>query len=189
MNEIERATDVLRKGGLIVYPTDTLYAIGASISNETAVRKVYKIKKRPLNIYLPVAVGGVEQIESVAVMNDAAKKIAGKFMPGPITLILKKKEGISDIVAKDKIAVRVPANPVALKISSVAGAITATSANIHGENAPSTVENAEKQLGDKVDIYIDGGKLKGIPSTIIDVSDGEIKVIREGAIKVEEFYE
>ncbi|MCD6146840.1 MAG: threonylcarbamoyl-AMP synthase [Thermoplasmata archaeon] len=189
MNEIERAVDVLKKGGLAVYPTDTLYAVGAIISNENAVKKVYEIKKRPLNIYLPVAVGSVEQIESVAVMNDVARKIAEKFMPGPITLILKKKKEISNIVAREKIAVRVPANPVALKISSLAGAITATSANVHGRNAPSTVEEAEKQLGNKVDIYVDGGKLKGIPSTIIDVSDEKIKVIREGAIKTEEFYE
>jgi len=189
MNEIEKAADLLRKGGLVVYPTDTLYALGASVSNESAVRNVYEIKKRPLDIYLPVAVGSVEQIETVAVMNDAAKKIAGKFMPGPITLILKKKKGKSDIVARDKIAVRVPADPVALNISSITGAITATSANVHGMNAPLTVEEAKKQLGDKVDMYIDGGKLKGIPSTIIDISDGKIKVIREGAIKAEEFYE
>jgi len=189
MSEIEKAADVLKKGGLVVYPTDTLYALGASIYNENAVRKVYGIKKRPLGIPLPVAVGGIEQIESVAVMNSTAKRIAERFMPGAVTLIMKKREGISDVVAGEKIAVRVPSNKMALQIISLAGAITATSANLHGQSAPSTVEDAKKQLGSSVDMYVDGGTLIGIPSTIVDVSDGSIKIVREGAISTEELHE
>ncbi|MEA2053835.1 MAG: L-threonylcarbamoyladenylate synthase [Candidatus Thermoplasmatota archaeon] len=190
MNDIiNKAIKVLSEGGLVVYPTDTLYALGASIFKPDAVRKVYKIKKRPLEFYLPVAVSNVEGINDIAVMNSTAKKIAEKFMPGAITIVLEKKKVVNEIVAGDKIAVRIPDNPIALEITSLAGPITATSANIHNGTAPSDIGTAKKQLGDNVELYIDGGKLNGVPSTIVDVSGGDIKIIREGAIKTERFYE
>ena len=188
MNEIEKAADVIKKGGIIAYPTDTLYALGASIYNEDAVRKVYEIKKRPASICLPVAVESVSRIEDVAIMNETAEKLAEKFLPGSLTLILRKRESVPEIVAGEKIAVRVPSNDMAIRLLSVAGALTATSANIHGRDAPSTVEDAREQMKDKVEMYLDGGKLKGVPSTIVDVSEGAIKVVREGAISEEELH-
>ncbi len=190
MNEIaDKAAEVLREGGLVVYPTDTLYALGACISNTNAVKKVYQIKKRPSEFYLPVAVGSVEDIDNIAVMDDRAKKIAEKFMPGAVTMVLEKRNGISEIIAGKKIAVRVPDNDIALSIASTAGPITATSANIHGGGEPSDIETARNQLGDDVDMYIDGGTLNGNPSTIIDVTGSKIEIIREGAINKERFYE
>ena len=185
--EIERAKEYLKAGKLVVYPTDTLYGIAANVFDENAVRKIYEVKHRPLSLPLPVALSEKNEIEKYAFMNDVAKKIIDIFMPGRITIILKKKRGIPDIVSKDKIAIRIPANEIARELARDFP-VTATSANIHGMSPPSTVEEARKQLGRKVAMYIDGGKLPGKPSTIVDVSEGRIKIIREGAIKSEEIY-
>jgi L-threonylcarbamoyladenylate synthase len=109
-------------------------------------------------------------------------------MPGPITLILKKREIIPNNVTKNTIAVRVPLNDVAITLSTDIP-LTATSANKHGNKAPLTITKAKKQLGDTVSMYIDGGTLIGVPSTIIDVSSNKIKILRDGLIKKEEIYE
>ncbi len=186
MNEIDKALRVLREGGIIVYPTDTLYALGACIGNVDAVEKVYRIKKRPVKFHLPVAVGSLEEIDSIAFMSIAAREIAKKFMPGAITLILEKKERVPEIVAGSKVAVRIPDHPVSLALASTAGPITATSANVHGETPPSDIGAAKKQFGDNVDLYIDGGTVGSVPSTIVDVTGIAPKIIREGAIKKEE---
>jgi len=185
--EIERAIEALREGKLVVYPTDTLYGLGADIFNEDAVKRVYELKKRPLSLPLPIALANVDEIGEYAFVNEIASKIAEEFMPGKITIILRKRDIIPDIISKDKIAIRVPANEIARKIAKETP-ITATSANIHGSKSPATLDEAKKQLGDRVAIYIDGGKLPGKPSTIVDVSEGIIKIIREGAIPKEEIY-
>ena len=127
-NRIEKAAKLLSEGKLIVYPTDTLYGLGADISNEDAVKRVYEVKKRSFLQSLSIAVCNVNKIKMFAHLGKTAERIARKFMPGPITLILKKKSAVSDIVAKDKIAVRVPGNNVALSLSRKCP-LTATSAN------------------------------------------------------------
>jgi len=187
-SEIERALEFLRMGKLVVYPTDTLYGLGADIFNIEAVKKVYEIKKRPFSMPLSIALSGVEEIEKYAFMNEIAYKIADQFLPGALTLILKNKKIVPDIIAKDKIAIRIPSNEIALKIAEIIP-VTATSANIHGEENPWKIEIARKQLGEKVAFYIDAGDLKNVPSTIVDVSEGRLKIIREGAIKKEEIYD
>lgn len=187
-SEIERALELLREGKLIVYPTDTLYGLGADIFNREAVKKVYEVKKRPVSMPLSIAISDVEEIEKYAFMNKIAYKIADQFLPGALTLILKKKKRVPDVISKDKIAIRIPSNEIALKIAENIP-ITATSANIHGGENPWKIEIARKQLGEKVALYIDAGDLKNIPSTIVDLSEGKLKIIREGAIKREEIYD
>ncbi|RLF48293.1 MAG: threonylcarbamoyl-AMP synthase [Thermoplasmata archaeon] len=186
-SEIKKAIKILKEGKLVVYPTDTLYGLGADIFNEEAVKKVYEVKKRPLSMSLPIALASVDEIEEYAFMNNLAYKIAEEFMPGGITIILKKKRNIPDVVAKEKIAIRVPDCEVAREIAKNVP-ITATSANLHKRENPVTIEIAKKQLGNSIALYIDAGKLPGIPSTIVDVSEGKIKILREGAIKKEEIY-
>jgi len=173
---------LLKQGELIVYPTDTLYGLGADIFNEEAIKKVYEVKKRPFDLPLSIAIASVDEINEYAYMNEIAYKIAHEFLPGAITIILKKRKVIPDIIAKEKIGIRIPANEIALKIAKELP-ITATSANIHGKNPPKEIKEAKEQLGDKIALYIDGGKLPGKPSTIVDVSEGKIKIIREGAIR------
>lgn len=189
MNEIEKAAEVLRRGGVVVYPTDTLYALGACIYSDEAVRRVYELKKRPHDLYLPVAVGSIARIESVAVMNEKTKRVAERFMPGAVTLVLEKRRDVPETVAGEKIAVRVPDSKTALALASLAGPITATSANIHGMKEPSDMETAREQLGSAVDMYMDGGKLNGIPSTVVDMTGKKIRILREGAVSRERFHE
>ena len=186
-SEVEKAIKLLKEGKLIVYPTDTLYGLGANIFDERAIAKVYKAKRRPLSMPLPISLSSIEEIGEYAIMNELAYEIAQRFMPGAITIILKKKKCIPDIVTKEKIAIRVPASDIAREIAKKVP-LTATSANLHGKEAPSTIEEAKRQLGNKVAMYIDAGKLLGKPSTIIDVSGGRIKIIREGAIPKEVIY-
>ena len=186
-NEIRKAIKLLKQGELIVYPTDTLYGLGADIFNEEAIKKVYEVKKRPFDLPLSIAIASVDEINEYAYMNEIAYKIAREFLPGAITIILKKRKVIPDIIAKEKIGIRIPANEIALKIAKELP-ITATSANIHGKNPPKEIKEAKEQLRDKIALYIDGGKLPGKPSTIVDVSEGKIKVIREGAIRGEEIW-
>ena len=185
MNEIEKAIELMAKGKLVVYPTDTLYALGANIFIEEAVMKIYEIKRRPLGLQLPICISSVKEIEKYAYVNELASKMAKKFLPGKLTIILYKKDIIPDYISKEKIAIRVPANEIAMQISKYFP-VTVTSANLHGMAAPYEIKIAKKQLGKSVAMYIDGGKLHGVPSTIVDLSEGEIKVIREGAIKKEE---
>ena len=186
-NEIRKAIRLLKQGELIVYPTDTLYGLGADIFNEDAIKKVYEVKKRPFDLPLSIAIASVDEMNEYAYMNELAYKIAHESLPGALTIILKKRRIIPDIVAKEKIGIRVPANEIALKIAEEMP-ITATSANIHGKNPPKEIREAKEQLGDKVALYIDGGKLSGKPSTIIDVSEGKVKILREGAIRREEIW-
>lgn len=187
MNEIEKAIKALERGEIIVYPTDTLYAIGANIFDEKAISKVYKIKKRPLNAPLSITVSSIDEIGKFAEMNEIAYKIAKKFLPGKLTIVLKKKDIIPSYISKDKIAIRVPKNKIALKLAQKFP-ITATSANLHTGEEPRNIHIARKQLGKNIYMYIDAGELPGIPSTIVDLSEGKIKILREGAIKKEELY-
>ncbi|HEC88402.1 MAG TPA: threonylcarbamoyl-AMP synthase [Thermoplasmata archaeon] len=187
-NEIEKALEFLSKGKLVVYPTDTLYGLGADVFNRKAVKKIYEVKKRPLSMPISIAVSNIEEIEKYAFMNKISRKIAEEFLPGALTLILKKKKIIPDIIAKDKIGLRIPSNEIAIKLAENMP-ITATSANIHGGENPWNIEIAKKQLGEKVAMYIDVGNLKDVPSTIVDLSEGKIKILREGAIKKEDIYD
>ena len=132
--DFSKAITALSNGEIVVYPTDTLYGLGADIYNNDAVKKIFKIKKRPLKIPLSIAVSDYKELEKIAYTNNKIKKLAESFLPGRLTLILHKKSCISDIVNSglDKIAVRIPDNNFTLELLSNFGPITATSANIHG---------------------------------------------------------
>ena len=175
----------MHDGFLIVYPTDTLYALGADVFNKKAVEQVYKIKNRPFSVPLPVAVSDVDKIEDIAFINDKARVLSEKFLPGPLTLILKKKKCVSDVVTggSENVAVRIPGNDVALKLLSEFGPVTVTSANVHGEKTPGVINDVKMQFKQKdIAFYLDIGRLEGKPSTIVDVASDTVKIIREGVI-------
>jgi len=170
------------KGGVALYPTDTLYALGSSIFDENAVRKVFEIKKRPFTEPLPVAVDSEAKLEEIVFLNDDAKRLIDAFLPGPLTIVLKKKD-VPDVVTAGKptVAVRIPGNDKALKLLSETGPLTVTSANIHGKPVLGGVEEIRRQLG--VDLpAIDDGWLSGDPSTIVDLTADKPMVLREGII-------
>jgi L-threonylcarbamoyladenylate synthase len=183
--DLSKAITALKRGELIVYPTDTLYALGADIYNVDAVRRIFKIKNRPLDIPLSVAVASYDAIEKVAFVNDNARRLAEHFLPGPLTLILNKKSTISNIITGglDKVAVRIPDNEVALELLSKFGSLIATSANVHDMETPYDIKGIRKQFkeGD-VSVFLNCGKLNALPSTIVDVTTKMPKIIREGII-------
>jgi L-threonylcarbamoyladenylate synthase len=183
--DLSQAITALKRGDVVVYPTDTLYALGADVYNENAVRRIFKIKNRSFDIPLSVAVAGFDGIESIVFVNDNARRLAEQFLPGPLTLILNKKSAISNIITGglDKVAVRIPDNEVALELLSKFGPLTATSANVHDRETPQHVEVIRRQFKDgDVAVYLDCGRLNGLPSTIVDVTTKTPKIIREGII-------
>ncbi len=174
----------LKNGEVIVYPTDTLYGLGADIYNDSAVKKIFLIKKRSIDQPLSIAVSNINSLKNVAFVDDRVIRIAKSFLPGKLTLVLKKKNVISDILSagSDLIAVRIPDNPIALEILSFFGPLTCTSANIHGMKTPNKIKEIKMLFKDKINIYIDAGKLENKPSTIVDLSRKKVKILREGSI-------
>jgi len=183
--DLSKAIAALANGEIIVYPTDTLYGLGADIYNANAVRKVFEIKKRPMSNPLSVAVSSFKELEKIAFTDDKTRRLAESFLPGKLTLILKKKDCISDVVTGglDKVAVRIPDNEIALELLSNFGPLTATSANIHGRKTLGIISDISMQFEESdVSLYLDIGKLAGQPSTIVDMTGKRIEIVREGAI-------
>ncbi len=178
------ATDV-RSGKLIVYPTDTVYGIGADIYNQAAVKSLYLAKNRPFDTALSVAVADKRMMEKVAVLNDYAEKLIEAFLPGPLTIIIQKQEDVPDIVtaSSDKVGVRIPDHPMAVEIAKRCGPVVATSANTHSKPDAVNIDMAVSAFGGAVSTYVDCGPSPlGKPSTIIWIKDKEYEIIRQGSI-------
>lgn len=182
MSEIKNALD---RGGVVVYPTDTLYALGCKATSESALERLFALKKRPSGMPLSVAVFDIRMMRSVAQVDERAERIAKAFLPGPLTLILRKQDGLPEALTggSDTIGVRIPAHDCALSLIMRAGPLTATSANVHSGESPCTIDGPQKSFKGGVDFYIDCGETPlGVQSTIIDASGEELKLVREGAI-------
>jgi L-threonylcarbamoyladenylate synthase len=187
--QVEKGVAILKQGGVIAFPTDTVYGLGAGIAIDSAVERVYRIKERPRNMALPLLLADLSQLDKIAVLiPTSAHLLAEKFWPGPLTLVLLKSDSVSDIVSGGNrtIAVRIPAHPIPTTLARGLGtAIIGTSANLSGQPSALTAEEARAQLEDKVDLIIDGDCPGGKESTIVDLS-GETPVIRrQGAISKE----
>ncbi|WP_292460558.1 L-threonylcarbamoyladenylate synthase [Methanothermococcus sp.] len=183
--EIENAKKMILEGKIIICGTDTIYGLCANALDESAVKKVYELKKRDPNKPISVFLKDKEDIEKYAYVNDISKKIIDKFLPGALTIILKKKDVIPDIVSKDYIGIRIPDNDTIRELSIVP--LTATSANLSGEEPPTSAYEISEELREKVDLIIDTGVCKyKTPSTIIKIVNDDIELIREGAIPFEE---
>lgn len=181
---VEEAVEILKKGGLVIYPTDTLYGLGCNALDELALKSVFAVKKRPTSNPLSIAVSDVEMMKEYAELPEAAEKLADAFLPGALTIVLKKKN-LPDILTGGlaKVGIRIPNSDIALKLTELLGApITATSANISGNSPPVSVEEAISQIPE-ADVILNRGPLRErVPSTIVDLS-GKPKILREGAIK------
>lgn len=185
---VARAAEVVRRGGLVVYPTDTLYALGADALDEKAVEEVFGAKKRPGHMAISVAVASPEELAALVHLNDPARRIAQRLLPGGVTLVLRAKPGVPEVLlgGTGKLGVRIPDHAVALALLRIAGPLTATSANRHGGNDPATVADARDQLGGAAELYLDAGRLAGRASTVVDVSGGEATILREGIVPARE---
>jgi L-threonylcarbamoyladenylate synthase len=182
-NKMAMIREVLSAGGTVVYPTDTVYGLGANIFHEKAVLNVYHMKVRPLDKPISVCVSKIEDINQVAHMNLQAEKIIQKILPGPYTLILNKKETVPSQITggMDKIGVRIPDNAICKDISREFP-ITTTSANLSGHPSPKSAQEAQRELDDNPDILIDSGPCPGgISSTVVDLTVNPPRIVREGA--------
>ena len=182
------AAEAISDGKLIVYPTDTVYGIGASIYDEKAVLALFRAKNRPFDMALSVAVADKEMIEEIAVLNDNANKLIDAFLPGPLTIIIKKKLGVPDLVTatSDKVGIRIPDHPIAREIARLSGPIVATSANTHSKPDAVNIAMAQEAFGDQVALYVDAGPSEGgKPSTIVWIKDDEYEIVRQGEITAE----
>jgi len=186
---LSKAIAAVKNGKVIVYPTDTLYGLGADIFNDEAVKKVFKIKKREKTNALPIAVADVNELEKIAFVDDKSRCLIKAFLPGKLTVVLKKKNIVSDLVTggSDNVAIRIPDNKIALYLLSNFGPLTATSANIHGKKTPVNIIDINIQFkSSDIAVYIDNGILDGVPSTIVDMTQEPFKIIRKGSITVKQ---
>ncbi len=183
-NDVSNAIKALKSGNLIVYPTDTLYALGADIFCDDAVKKVFQVKNRPFLNPLPVAVADFNEMTKIAYINDNVKRVVEHFLPGPLTIILRIKDSVSRSITGglDKIAVRIPNNDIALDLLSAFGPLTVTSANIHREKTPYVIKEILMQFNTEISVYLDDGKLSAEPSTIVDLTLEKPAIIRKGFI-------
>ena len=181
MDLISEAIDIMAKGGVILYPTDTVYGLGANIFNNDAVQRIYEIKKRDPSKPLSVLVQDTESLELIADLNRNSREIVNKWLPGPFTFILNKKKIVSPYVsASAKVGVRIPDYKIARALASLFP-ITTTSANITNECTLSNPQDILSQIGDTVDLVIDVGDLdKAKPSTVIDLSSSKPTLVRNG---------
>lgn len=190
LKAIAEAAATIRAGRLVVYPTETVYGLGADACSDEAVVKVFTAKVRPIEDPISIAVSSFEMARQFTQLAPGAEAIFRKFLPGPLTVILEAKPTISKLLmaGTENVGVRVPEHPVALKLLDfVGGPITSTSANLSGKPAPSTAREALDQLGKNVDLVLDSGKCKlGVPSTVVDLTKEPFEVLREGPITKKE---
>lgn len=182
-----RAVRLLREGGLIAYPTDTLYGLGCNAFNDTAVLRVFEIKQRPRTDPLPILIAEeAELTDLVATVPEVATTLLRRFWPGALTLIFRKGRWVPPIVSGggETVAIRLPNHPIPRSLIRAAGVpMVGTSANIHGGASPVVAQHVVFELGDQVDMILDGGRTPlGRESTVVDVTQDPPRVVREGAI-------
>ena len=190
-SSIDKAVEILKKGDVVAFPTETVYGLGADALNPYAVAKIFEVKKRPKFDPLIVHIGERGWISAIGdYIPPEAEKLIDRFWPGPLTLILKKKVVIPDIVTAGlpTVAVRMPSHPVALQlIRNFNNPIAAPSANPFGYISPTNAQHVAKMLGEGVPLILDGGSSNyGIESTIVSFNEGKTYLHRHGAISIEE---
>ena len=192
--ELEEAVRSLNSGGVVVFPTDTLYGLGADVFSLAALQRIFSIKGRRADLALPVLVAGLDQVEAVAQpMSAQAQRLAERFWPGPLTLVMRRSPDLSGLVTggADTVAVRMPGHPVPLELARRLGRpITGTSANRSGQPDLLDLSALENQLGNLVDHIIQTGPVPaGTASTIVNVTGDTPQLLRGGAISLEEILE
>lgn len=190
---IAQAASVLRKGGLVAFPTDTLYALGADASNPRAIRRVFAAKGRSLTSPIPLLIADLAMaVQLVGELPKAAVRLAERYWPGPLTLVLWAPRGFSTLLTAgtDRIGLRVPDSAIALALIRRFGRpVTGTSANRSRGTDPLDAREVLQQLGDQVDLVLDGGPVAGgSPSTVVDVTVSPPLIVRQGLVPQEEIF-
>jgi len=188
---IDVAARILAEGGLVAFPTDTVYGVGAHAFQPDAVERIYVAKIRPRDKAIPILLARADDLVLVAErVTETAWLLAERFWPGGLTLVLPKRANVPDVVSASgsTVAVRVPNHPVPLVLIAALGApLAATSANLSGRPSPVTAQEVEAELGGRIELVLDGGQCPGgVPSTVLDLTADPPAILRAGAIGVEE---
>jgi len=182
---IPRALAVLRGGGLVAFPTDTVYGLGALAFDAAAIEKIYAAKGRSTEKAIPILLGDAADLEQItAQVSEMALRLAGRFWPGPLTLVVPKHPSLPEAVSSTPtVGVRVPDHPVARALLRAAGPMAVTSANLSGQASPCTAQEVYAQLGGRIPLILDGGgTLGGVPSTVVNCLGAEPQILREGPV-------
>lgn len=187
---IKEGAAIIQKGGLVAFPTETVYGLGASAFNPQAVARIFEVKQRPRFDPIIVHIANFDEIKKLwAEIDERVWRLVEKFWPGPLTLVLPKSEIVPDIVTAglETVAVRMPSHPVALELIKEAKVpIAAPSANLFGCLSPTTAEHVAEQIGERIDLIIDGGRCPvGVESTVLELVDEPV-VLRPGGVPIEE---
>src|SRR3989304_1545268 len=188
-SEIQSALEILQNGGIVAFPTDTVYGLGALAFNNNAVESIYIAKERPIEKAIPILIGDLSDLYKVSDdIPNMALRFATRFWPGPLTCILPKKQTLPLAVSTTStVAVRIPDHADARALLRAAGAMAVTSANISGQPDPSTAQEVYDQLNGRIPLILDGGKTRGgVPSTLVDCTGEKPVVLREGPISLDE---
>lgn len=182
---LELALEVLRGGGLVAFPTDTVYGLGARVDDEQAIAGLFRAKGRSEQKAIPVLIGEPQALERVACdLPPAAGLLAARFWPGPLTLVVPRRPELPAALGPaPTVGVRMPDHPVALRLLRAAGPLAVTSANRAGGPNARTAGEVRAQLGGRIDLVLDGGPAPGgRPSTVVDLAAGELRILREGPL-------
>jgi L-threonylcarbamoyladenylate synthase len=190
---IAEAVDVLRRGGTVAYPTDTLYGLAADPRSDAAIERLFAVKQRDRTQAIPVIAADLDQALGVANFTSGDRRLASAFWPGPLSLVVEAQPCVSRaaIAVDGTVAIRVPNHPLARRLAAEFGTcLTATSANLSGQPACAFPDDVAAVLGDRIDLLLDGGTAPGgPPSTIVAVRNGEVMLVRAGAIAWERVLE
>lgn len=184
---IARAAAVLQQGGTVVFPTDTVYGLAASAFQPKAIEKLYEIKERPKDQAIAILLGTPAHLARVALQpGKTAQVLAEKHWPGALTIIITRHPDVPDNLSPlPTIGVRIPDHPAAIALLKQTGPLAVTSANLSGQPNTTTAQEVLAQIGDRVDLILDGGKTPGgVPSTVVDLTGDEPKILREGPVKI-----
>jgi L-threonylcarbamoyladenylate synthase len=186
---IKRALDLLRRGELVAFPTDTVYGLAADVHNLQAIERLFLAKERAASKAIAVLVGSAQAMAQVALhIPQSAQRLAAAFWPGPLTVVVERHPDLpSNISPLPTIGVRMPAHPVALALLNAAGPLAVTSANISNAANTASAQAVLEQLGGRIDLILDGGQTPGgTPSTVVDCTRAELKILRIGPISAED---
>lgn len=182
------ALGILKNGGVVAFATDTVYGLGALVSDEKTIALLYEVKERPAEKSIPILIGDFAQVTQVASsVPPMAEKLAQQFWPGPLTMVLPRHPSIPDAVTTlPTVGVRIPALNAARALLRLTGPMAVTSANISGQNSPSSAAEVEHQLGGRIPLILDGGTTPGgIPSTLVDCTGEQPVILREGPVSLQ----
>lgn len=180
-DNFERATTAVSTGGLVVYPTETVYGLGADALDTEAIDRVYRAKQRPPSKPLSLGVSSVEDIQTYATLSKTEAAFCDRFLPGPVTVLLERRPIVPDVLVggRSRVGIRIPAHDIALQLLRRCGPLTATSANLSGQPSATRIQDIDQSILSQ-SVVLDDGETQGTESTVVNVSTGEIS--RRGAL-------